>query len=114
MTVKSDDGSAADIAADLTNLRADIASLSEAIAGVLSGRADAAGAAVKSALGDARDQLSQAASHAQDGVMGAAADFERRIERDPLTAVLIAAGIGMALGMMTRSRRQPPGAIGLS
>jgi len=60
---------------------------------------------LKGALGDARDQLSQAASHAQDGALGAAADFERRIERDPLTAVLIAAGIGIAIGMMTKSRR---------
>src|SRR5664280_1674801 len=100
MTDKSDDGAAVDIATDLANLRADIASPSEAIAGLLSGRTDAASAAVKGALGDARDQLSQAASRAQDGALGAAADFERRIERDPLTAVLIAAGIGMAIGMM--------------
>ena len=105
MTDKSDDGSAADIATDLANLRADIASLGEAIAGLMSGRANAAGAALKGALGDARDQLSQAASHAQDGALGAAADFERRIERDPLTAVLIAAGIGMAIGMIFKSRR---------
>ena len=105
MTDKSDDGAAVNIATDLAKLRADIASLSEAIAGLLSGRADAAGAAVKGALGDARDQLSQAASRAQEVALGAAADFERRIERDPLTAVLIAAGIGMAIGMMTKSRR---------
>ena len=105
MTDKSDDGAAVDIATDLANLRADIASPSEAIAGLLSGRTDAASAAVKGALGDARDQLSQAASRAQDGALGAAANFERRIERDPLTAVLIAAGIGMAIGMMTKSRR---------
>ena len=105
MTDKSDDGAAVDIATDLAKLRADIASLSEAIAGLLSGRADAAGAAVKGALGDARDHLAQAASLAQDSALGAAADFERRIERDPLTAVLIAAGIGIAIGMMTKSRR---------
>ena len=105
MTDKSDDSAAVDIAADLAELRADIANLSETIVGVMSGRANAAGAAVKGALGDARDQLSQAASQAQDGVFGAAADLERRIERDPLTAVRIAAGIGMAIGMMTKSRR---------
>ena len=107
MTDKSGDGAAADIAADLANLRTDIASLSETIAGLMGGRANAAGAAVKDAAGDARDQLSQAVAHAHDSVLGAAADLERRIERDPLTAVLIAAGIGMAIGMMSKSPRNP-------
>jgi len=105
MTDKTGDVAAAEFAADLTALRADIENLSETVASLMSGRASAASVAVKGALGDARDQLSQAATHAQDSAFGAAADLERRIERDPLTAVLIAAGIGMAIGMMTKSRR---------
>ena len=104
MSNKTGDVAAPDLAADVAALRADIARLSDTIAGLMRGQADAAGAAVKGAVGDARDQLSQAASHAQDGAFGAAADLERRIERNPLTAMLIAVGIGMALGMMTRSR----------
>jgi ElaB/YqjD/DUF883 family membrane-anchored ribosome-binding protein len=104
MTDKTGDFTAADFAADLAALRADIASLSETIAGLMRGRADAAGTAVKGAVGDARDQISEAARYAQDSAFGAAADLERRIERDPLTAVLIAAGIGMAIGMMSKSR----------
>ena len=104
MTDKTGDVAAADFATDLAALRADFASLSETVAGLMRGRADAAGAAVKGAVGDARDQLSQAAGHAQDSAFGVAADLERRIERDPLTAVLIAAGIGMAIGMMSKSR----------
>jgi len=104
MTDESGDGAAADFAADLASLRADIANLTESIAGLLRGRADAAGAAVKGAAGDARDHLSRAAGYAQDSAFDVAADLERRIERDPLTAVLIAAGIGMAIGMMTKSR----------
>jgi ElaB/YqjD/DUF883 family membrane-anchored ribosome-binding protein len=92
------------LAADVAALRADIARLSDTIAGLMRGQADAAGAAVKGAVGDARDQLSQAASHAQDSAFGVAADLERRIDKNPLTAVLIAAGIGMALGMMSKSR----------
>ena len=105
MTDKSGDGAAADIAADLSALRADIASLNETIARLTRDRVDAAGAAVKGAVGDARDQISQAAGHARSSAFGAAADLERRIERDPLTAVLIAAGIGMAIGMTSKSRR---------
>ena len=71
MTDKSGDGAAADFATDLAALRADIARLSETIAGLMRGRADAAGAAVKGATGDARDQLSQAAGHARDGRVSA-------------------------------------------
>ena len=104
MTDKTGDVAAPDLAADLAALRADIARLSDTMAGLMRGHADAAGAAVKGAVGDARDQLSQTASHAQDSAFGAAADLERRIERNPLTAVLIAVGIGMALGMMAKSR----------
>ena len=104
MTDKTGDVAAPDLAADLAALRADIARLSDTMAGLMRGQVDAAGAAVKGAVGDARSQISQAACHAQESAFGAAADIERRIERNPLTAVLIAVGIGMALGMMTKSR----------
>lgn len=105
MTDKTGDGAAPDLAADVAALRADIKRLSDTMATLIRGQADVAGAAVKGAVGDARNQISQAASDVQDSAFGAAADLERRIEKNPLTAVLIAAGIGMALGMMTRSRK---------
>jgi ElaB/YqjD/DUF883 family membrane-anchored ribosome-binding protein len=95
---------ASDLSADLAALRADITRLSDTMTALMRSQADAAGAAVRGAVGEARDQLSQAAAQAQDSAFGAAADLERRIERNPLTAVLIAAGIGMALGMMSKSR----------
>ena len=104
MKDKSGEGTAADFATDLAALRADIANLSETVAGLMRGRADAGGTAVKGAVGDARDQLSQAAGYAQDSAFGVAADLERRIKRDPLTVVLIAVGIGMAIGMMSKAR----------
>ena len=72
------------------------------MAGLVRAQADQATAAMRGAVGDARDQLSRAAADAQDSARNAAVDLERRIERNPLTAVLIAAGIGMALGMMGR------------
>ena len=105
MTDKTGDGAAADLAAGLEAIRADITRLSETIAELTRGQADAAGAAVKGAVGDVRNQISQAASQARDSACGVAADVERRIEKNPLTAVLIAAGIGLAIGMLTKSRR---------
>ena len=104
MSAKTGDSGSSELVADLAALRADIARLSDTVAAMARTQADAVGAAMKGAVGDARDQLSQAASNAQDSALGAAADIERRIERNPLTAVLIAAGIGMALGMMSKSR----------
>jgi ElaB/YqjD/DUF883 family membrane-anchored ribosome-binding protein len=104
MSANTNDAASADLSADLVALRADIARLSDTMAGLVRSQANSASAAVKGVMGDARDQLSQAASQAQESALGAAADLERRIEKNPLTAVLIAAGIGMALGMMSRSR----------
>jgi ElaB/YqjD/DUF883 family membrane-anchored ribosome-binding protein len=104
MTTKTGDFAASDLSADLDALRSDIARLSDTMAGLMKAQANSAGAAVRGAVGDAREQLAQAANQAQDSALGAAADLERRIERNPLTAVLIAAGIGLALGMMSKSR----------
>lgn len=104
MSDKTGESAASDLAADLAALRADVARLSDTMAAFVRDQADTAGAAMRGAVGDARDQLSQAAAQAQDRALGAAADLERRIEKNPLTAVLIAAGIGLALGMMSKSR----------
>jgi ElaB/YqjD/DUF883 family membrane-anchored ribosome-binding protein len=102
MSNKTGEPTAADLTSDLAALRADIARLSDTIAGLVRVQADQAGAAMRGAVGDARDQLSRAAADAQDSARNATVDLEQRIERNPLTAVLIAAGIGMALGMMSR------------
>jgi len=102
MSTKTGEPTAADLTSDLAALRADLARLSDTISGLARVQADSASAAMRGAVGDARDQLTRAAADAQDSARNAAADLERRIERNPLTAVLIAAGIGMALGMMSR------------
>ena len=104
MSNKTADLTAPDLSADLAALRSDIARLSDTVGEIMRIQTDAAAAAVRGAVGDARAQLSQAATQAQDGALGAAAELERRIEKSPLTAVLIAAGVGMALGMMSKSR----------
>jgi ElaB/YqjD/DUF883 family membrane-anchored ribosome-binding protein len=105
ISMSDKDSAVSDLASDLAALRDDIARLSDAVTGLVRTQTDAAGAALKGAVGEAREHLSQAASQAQDGALGAVADLERRIEKNPLTAVLIAAGVGMVFGMMNRSRR---------
>jgi ElaB/YqjD/DUF883 family membrane-anchored ribosome-binding protein len=98
------DENSADISADLAALREDVARLSDTLASVVRSQADAAGATIRGAVDDARGQLSQAVYSIRDSALEQSADFERRIERNPLTAVLIAAGVGMAFGVMSRPR----------
>jgi len=99
------DSAVSNLAADLASLREDIGRLSDAVASLVRAQTDVASAALKDAMGGAREQFSQAAGQAQESALGAVADLERRIEKNPLTAVLIAAGVGMVFGMMNRSRR---------
>jgi ElaB/YqjD/DUF883 family membrane-anchored ribosome-binding protein len=101
----SNDDAAAELAANLASLKEDIARLTDTVSGLVRTQTDAAGTALREAMGGARDQFSQAAGQAQESAIGAIADLERRIEKNPLTAVLIAAGVGMIFGMMNRSRR---------
>jgi ElaB/YqjD/DUF883 family membrane-anchored ribosome-binding protein len=98
------DENTTDISADLAALRADVARLSDTLAGVVRDQADAASATIRGAVDDARGQLSQAACSIRDSALERSADFEQRIERNPLTAVLIAAGVGLAFGVMSRPR----------
>jgi ElaB/YqjD/DUF883 family membrane-anchored ribosome-binding protein len=104
MTHEKADAEASAIAADLTQLRADIAQLKDTLADLVRGEAGQARATIRNAAKDARNQVSNAAANAQDSAFAVAADFERSIEKNPLTAVLIATGIGLALGVLSRSR----------
>jgi ElaB/YqjD/DUF883 family membrane-anchored ribosome-binding protein len=104
MTADKADAGASAIAADLMQLRDDIAAMKDTLADLVRGEAGQARAALRSAAKDARSQVSNAAANAQDSAFAVAADFERSIEKNPLTAVLIATGIGLALGVLSRSR----------
>ena len=102
MSDKTNEAGDSNLAADLASLREDISRLSESLAGLVRGRADSASATIKGVMGDTTSQFSQATASAQDSALSAAAGLERRIEQNPLTAVLIAAAVGFALGAMTR------------
>ena len=104
MSNKTDDFDASELSANLSALREDVGRLSDALAALVRAQAEAASATVKGVVNDAKDQFSQAASSVHDSATSATADLERRIEKNPLTAVLIAAGIGLVVGMMSRSR----------
>ena len=78
----------------------DVAHLAEAISLLVQHPAQVAGDAVE----DAKNKIASAAEEAQTQVRAASSEIETNIKRNPLTAVLIAFGIGVALGVITRSR----------
>jgi ElaB/YqjD/DUF883 family membrane-anchored ribosome-binding protein len=115
------------INADLATLREDFAKLSSSVADIVQLQANQASAAMRGAVGEARERLAsttagakdrlagraadaqdrimETAADAQDRFMAATADLESTIERNPLIAVLIALFIGLLMGTLSRSRR---------
>jgi ElaB/YqjD/DUF883 family membrane-anchored ribosome-binding protein len=64
----------------------------------------AASDGVSDAVEDAKDRIASTAADAQKRVRAASGEIEASIERNPLTAVLIAFSVGMWLSMMSRLR----------
>ena len=59
---------------------------------------------VADAVEDAKTKFSSTAAEVKSRVNAAGGEIEASIERNPLTAIMISFGVGMALGMMTRAR----------
>jgi ElaB/YqjD/DUF883 family membrane-anchored ribosome-binding protein len=93
-----------DLAADLAALRRDVARLAETLSALVQQQTQAAGHRVSEAVGGARDRIASTAADAQNRVRAASGEIEAQIERNPLMAVLIALGVGVSLGLLSRSR----------
>jgi ElaB/YqjD/DUF883 family membrane-anchored ribosome-binding protein len=100
---RSADDSPGDLAADLAALRRDVARLAETMSALVQQQTQAAGHRVSEAVGDARDRIASTAADAQDRVRAAGGEIEACIERNPLMSVLIALGVGLSLGLLSRS-----------
>jgi ElaB/YqjD/DUF883 family membrane-anchored ribosome-binding protein len=102
-----------DVTSELATVRNDLARLASTVGNLLSSTATSS--ATRESMEDMKDRLysrasdwssqgSHLASEARDRLYEANSELETRIERHPIAAVLIAAGIGMAIGLMSRSR----------
>ena len=105
-----------DLSDHLERIRADISSLSETVATLVSDTAGikstlkrgATNAAKQAAslgeevMHEAHELGSEAMHAAARGATAAVSSVESQIERNPLTSVLIALGFGFAIGLMTR------------
>ena len=78
--------------------------MAETISKLVQRETHAAGVGVSEAVGDAKDKVADTVAEARSFSRAASGEIEASIERNPLTAVLIAFGVGMWLGLMSRSR----------
>jgi ElaB/YqjD/DUF883 family membrane-anchored ribosome-binding protein len=93
-----------DIAADFAALRHDIVRLTEALRGLLDRQTQTAGARVSDAAQGVTDKIAQAAGNAQKGAQATGDELVACIGRNPLTAVLVAIGLGLFIGRIGRPR----------
>ena len=93
-----------DIAADFGALRRDIVHLTAALRGLVDHQTRMAGARVSVAAEGVTDKITQAAGDARKGAQSKGDDIAACIERNPLTAILVALGLGMFIGMVGRKR----------
>lgn len=99
-----------DFAADVAALRDDIAKLTASVSALVHAEASATTDTVLSAVEQARQklsksELSKSAAAAQDRVGAVGSDLEAAIERNPLTAVLVALVAGLLIGILSRTRK---------
>ena len=101
-----------DMAAELTRLRDDFGRLSNSVSELVKAQANSAAETLRSTVtsmsGAAADKAAELGSSAlqmtdtaQQAALTASRDIEASIERNPLTAVMIAAGVGLVLGMVS-------------
>lgn len=92
---------------DLSSLRDDLSRLSDTVAQLVRGQTHGMKdtlASVRDTAQDWQESGRALASDAQGRLKGFTADLESSIERNPLTAVMVAAGIGLLVGLMRRDR----------
>ncbi len=94
----------AEMSSELKALKDEVLRLSETVASYARGEAEHAGAKVRDYVDDLSRRGRDVAETAREGVETATHDVEQHIARNPLASVLIATGIGLILGMMSRQR----------
>ena len=93
-----------DIAADFGALRRDIVHLTAALRGLVDQQTQMAGARVSDVAEGVKDRVADAAGDARKGAQATGDEIAACIERNPLTAILVALGLGMFIGMVGRKR----------
>ncbi len=94
------EGAAGDLTTDLAALRQDVAHLAATMSELVQHQTMAVGARAAAA----KDTIASKAGEMQNRVRIAGRDLEGSYDRHPFTALLIAFGVGITLGMLSRWR----------
>jgi ElaB/YqjD/DUF883 family membrane-anchored ribosome-binding protein len=94
-----------DFAADLMALREDITKLTMSVTELVRSQAATTADSMLGAVDTARRKISDTASDAQDRVGALSSELESTIERNPVTAILVAIGAGILIGLLSRTRK---------
>jgi len=100
----SAEGTPVDFSTDLAALRQDVTRLTATMSGIVQHQKQAAGRRVYEVAEEAREKLANTAAGAQHRVCAAGSSIGTGIERHPLVSALLALGIGMSIGLLSRSR----------
>lgn len=98
------EGAVEGVTADLAALKHDLARLAETVAKLLQDQTQTVGSRVYEAVGDAREKLGSTATNAQSRISSAGRTMEAGIEHNAMAAVLIAFGVGISIGVLSRLR----------
>jgi len=88
---------------ELAELRSQFEHLADTVQSMAASRSADIRAAVRDGLKSLGEHGGDAFAHARDTAERVASDTQETISRNPLTAVLIALGVGLVLGLVTRS-----------
>jgi len=86
---------------DLSTLGEDVAKLTQTVSDLVQKQTTSARDQVVGAVGAAADNISQATSAGQDKLASLEADLAAQVKKNPLTAVAIAALVGLLIGKMS-------------
>ena len=98
-----------DLTSDLANLRKDMAHMSDTLAKLVLRQAHytatQASSVVSGVVNDCSEQYTASISAVRDRIQEASGNVEAQIERHPLAAMAIAAGVGLLIGASVLGRR---------
>lgn len=101
---KSTESVAGEFADELAAVREGVATLTERLTKLVREQAPSAGQRISDFVGEASDKIASTTADAQKTVCSAGREIEACIEKKPLTSVLVAFGVGVSLGLLSRLR----------
>jgi ElaB/YqjD/DUF883 family membrane-anchored ribosome-binding protein len=100
----SDDASAEELREQLMDLRNDFKDLMGTVEKLAKNQADGVASHLRDGLQDYVERGEEVLGQARERAEHLYEDLHETVERNPLTALLIALGLGFLIGLLTRSR----------